>query len=528
MDIPSKSDVAQFATLLAEFNLQQHVDGPTHKDGHCLDLVITQEGDSLVQECDRSENLYSDHRVVQCKIDCSKPIQQKIVSNSRNYHKMDTEAFKGDLVKAFETFPFNGSASHQVMVYNQSVRNVLNTHCPVTTRTHAFKPHPPWYNTNVHLARRKRRKLERRWQKTHDPNDRRAYLDQVHFLDKLIRSEKSLYYNEKLCSADNKTVFKTVNMLLNKGAASLPSGQSMHDLSNNFSKFFNDKIVKIRQKITSTNMNHASQAGPLGQCMNDASSVSQLSSFSLTDEDEIRRLVGTSPNKSCDLDPLPTWLLKENINTFLPVLTSIVNTSLSSGSFPSTIKDAIVTPILKKPSLDKNDYKNYRPVSNVPFLSKLIEKIALDRVNDHICKSNLSQKFQSAYTSGHSTETALLRVKSDIMNAFDNRRAVFLVLLDLSAAFDTIDYSTLLTRLHDVFGISGQVYVFFESYLVGRTSRVKVASELSDPQQLEFGLPQGSVVGPQMFSYFTQPLAKIIERYPVSSSISTLTIRNYT
>ena len=99
MDIPSKSDVAQFATLLAEFNLQQHVDGPTHKDGHCLDLVITQEGDSLVQECDRSENLYSDHRVVQCKIDCSKPIQQKIVSNSRNYHKMDTEAFNGDLVK---------------------------------------------------------------------------------------------------------------------------------------------------------------------------------------------------------------------------------------------------------------------------------------------------------------------------------------------------------------------------------------------------------------------------------------------
>ena len=261
-------------------------------------------------------------------------------------------------------------------------------------------------------------------------------------------------------------------------------------------------------------MNHASQAGPLGQCMNDASSVSQLSSFSLTDEDEIRRLVGTSPNKSCDLDPLPTWLLKENINTFLPVLTSIVNTSLSSGSFPSTIKDAIVTPILKKPSLDKNDYKNYRPVSNVPFLSKLIEKIALDRVNDHICKSNLSQKFQSAYRSGHSTETALLRVKSDIMNAFDNRRAVFLVLLDLSAAFDTIDYSTLLTRLHDVFGISGQVYDFFESYLVGRTSRVKVASELSDPQQLEFGLPQGSVIGPQMFSYFTQPLAKIIERYP--------------
>ena len=89
------------------------------------------------------------------------------------------------------------------------------------------------------------------------------------------------------------------------------------------------------------------------------------------------KVVGASPNKSCGLDPLPTWLLKDNITTFLPVLVSMVNTSLASGSFPSTLKDAIVSPVLKKPSLDKNDYKNYRPVSNVAFVSKLTEKMLL-------------------------------------------------------------------------------------------------------------------------------------------------------
>ncbi len=514
MDIPSKSDVTQFVTLLDEFGLQQHVVGATHKDGHCLDLVISHEGDSLVQRCNLTENLYSDHRVVQCKIDRSKPIQQKIESKSRNYREMDNEAFKSDLVKAFETFPYDGSASYQVMVYNQTVLDVLDNHCPVTTRTHTFKPHPPWYTRDVHLARRERRKLERRWRKTQDPNDRRAYLDQVHSLDKIIRSEKSVYYKDKLSSADNKTIFKTMNTLLNKSMPSLPSGLPMKDLSNNFSKYFTDKIVKIRHNITSTNSSHSSHSGPSDQCETFSPRMPHLSSFTLTDENEVLKVVGASPNKSCGLDPLPTWLLKDNITTFLPVLVSMVNTSLASGSFPSTLKDAIVSPVLKKPSLDKNDYKNYRPVSNVAFVSKLTEKIALERVNDHICTSNLSQKFQSAYRSGHSTETALLRVKSDIMHAFDNRRAVFLVLLDLSAAFDTIDHSALLDRLYSVFGISGVVYDWFVSYLVGWTSRVKAASELSDPQRLEFGLPQGSVVGPQMFSLYTQPLAKVIERYP--------------
>ena len=241
--------------------------------------------------------------------------------------------------------------------------------------------------------------------------------------------------------------------------------------------------------------------------------VPQLSDFPLADEDEVLRLISKAPSKSCDLDPLPTWMLKMNTGTLLSALVSIVNSSLATGSFPSSLKEAIVSPILKKPGLDVKNLKNYRPVSNLAFISKLIEKVALTRINDHLCTNMLFQKFQSAYRSGHSTETALLRIKSDIMRALDDRQAVFVVLLDLSAAFDTIDYVSLLDRLYNVFGLTGHVQQWFHSYLVGRTNRVKVASELSDPQVLEFGLPQGSVVGPQLFSLFTYPLATIIERF---------------
>ena len=120
---------------------------------------------------------------------------------------------------------------------------------------------------------------------------------------------------------------------------------------------------------------------------------------------------------------------------------------------------------------------------------------------------------QSAYRPKHSTETALLKVKSDIVCEIDNRRAIFLVLLDLSAAFDTIDHDILTNRLSNDFGFRGNVVSWFRSYLYRRTCKVKIANEFSDSHVLNFGLPQGSCVGPQMFSFYTHPIADIIKRY---------------
>ena len=108
---------------------------------------------------------------------------------------------------------------------------------------------------------------------------------------------------------------------------------------------------------------------------------------------------------------------------------------------------------MKKPSLDKNLLKNYRPISNLPFLSKILEKVVLHKLLSHLQENNLSNPFQSAYRTGHSTETVLLRTVNDILSALDNDNISVLVLLDLSAAFDTSDHQILLSRLNSVFGI---------------------------------------------------------------------------
>ena len=123
---------------------------------------------------------------------------------------------------------------------------------------------------------------------------------------------------------------------------------------------------------------------------------------------------------------------------------------MSTGIVPTTMKSALVTPYLKKPSLDKDVMNNFRPISKLSFISKLTERVVLRRLIDHVSSGNLHEPFQSAYKPNHSTETALTRIQNDILMALDSKRGVVLVLLDLSAAFDTLDHTLLLACMNRI------------------------------------------------------------------------------
>jgi len=148
----------------------------------------------------------------------------------------------------------------------------------------------------------------------------------------------------------------------------------------------------------------------------------------------------------------------------------IVKKSLSLGVFPISMKAALVKPLIKNHTMDCNILNNYRPVSNLTFLSKVIEKAVVFHLNKYLINNNLNESLQSAYKSGHSTETALVRVKNYIMMPTDQGKPEILVLLDLSAAFDTIDHNVLFSRLKDMFGLSDKVLEWFRSYLEQRSS----------------------------------------------------------
>ena len=236
-----------------------------------------------------------------------------------------------------------------------------------------------------------------------------------------------------------------------------------------------------------------------------------MTSFEPATADEIKKLILSSQDKSCDLDPLPTELLKSCLDILLTPITNTVNLSLESGSFPDVLKVSHITPLLKKPSLSKDDMKNYRPVSNLNFISKIIEKIISNRIWSHLDKNNLSNPNQSAYNPLYSTETALLKIHIDICMNMDTGKTTALVLLDLSAAFDTLDHSSIIELLSGWYSISGTALNWVRSYLSNRVQRVKLLESFKE----DYGVPQGSVLIPLLFTLYTTPLSSVISRHNI-------------
>ena len=235
----------------------------------------------------------------------------------------------------------------------------------------------------------------------------------------------------------------------------------------------------------------------------------KLDIFLPATEGEVKLLVAKSSSKWCSLDPVPTWMLKAHLDCLLPSITNLVNESMSTGIVPTKMKAALVMPLLKKPSLDNNVMDNFRPVSNLSFISKLTERVVLKRLTDHILCNNIHEHFQSAYKPNHSTETAMMRVQSDILMSLDNKRGVVLIMLDISAAFDTVDHSLLLGRMRSA-GVIGIAHQWFASYLTSRTQSVCLGRTKSQPSELLQGVPQGSVLGPVLFTLYTGPIGHII------------------
>ena len=230
-----------------------------------------------------------------------------------------------------------------------------------------------------------------------------------------------------------------------------------------------------------------------------------MTCFELATADEGRKLIINSPSKTYDLDPIPTELLKSCLDVLLVPITQMVNLSLISGVFPDIFETSHVTPLLKKPSLSKDDMKNYRPVSNLNFVSKIIEKVIANRIRSHLERNDLSNQYQSAYKKFQSTETALLKVENDIILNMDEGRVTALTLLDLSAVFDTLDHSSITNLLSTWYGIDGIALDWFVSYLSDRKQEVKLTDCLSSPAEVACGVPKGYVLGPLLFTLYTTP-----------------------
>jgi hypothetical protein len=208
----------------------------------------------------------------------------------------------------------------------------------------------------------------------------------------------------------------------------------------------------------------------------------------------------------CSIAVAPSWLIKRSSGILAPVIARMCNASFHQSALPIKCKHAIVRPLLKKSSLYPIDPISYRPISNLSFVSKIVEKVVDARLSNHTSKHNLLPVFQSSYRPFHSTETAVICVVDSMLKAMDQGHVGALMLQDLSAAFDTVDHQILHDVMRRRFGVCGSALDWLADFLKDRTQTVRVGGSESAVSKLNFGVPQGSVNGPKRFIEYAEDI----------------------
>ena len=503
VDTPD-STTRQFLDILDSFDLLQYINFPTHRGGHTLDLFI---GRSLsrytVSKFEPTFLSFTDHLAVSCDIDI--PVFPRPVQTEKK-----VRLFKGFVVSDFTTDLLNSGINYiidldldlYVNAFMSTIHSLLDKHAPWKTVKCSLKTNQPFYTRELREQKRLRSRLESIWRRNKTEENFLSYRNQVKHFSVLLRDAKRKYYRSlinKYHTNSHKLWSMLNNVVGNCSVRVLPTSLSDSSLAKSFSDYFTGKISRLMaaldQKCTSPIPADLPMKTP-----------PPLLDFEMASENEVRQIITHMSDSTCTLDVIPTKRLKDCLEGFIKPITVLINKCFSDGKFPKCFKKAVVVPLLKKHNLPKEDLSSYRPVSHLNFISKIIEKLVHVRLLKHINSYSGFPLHQSAYRMFHSTETTLLKVQNDLLLAMEQKKITALALLDLSAAFDTVDHTILAERLKTYFGLGGKALSLMQSYLSGRTQSVEIGDYLSPPVNLTTGVPQGSILGPLLFSLYMAPL----------------------
>ena len=247
-------------------------------------------------------------------------------------------------------------------LYDTMMSDLLDKHCPVVKVCCKFDPLTPWFDAECRESRRYSRMLERRYRRTRCDTDRLAWVQQLKKMHALYEEKNYRYWRTKI--ADSKgnmnKLCRTLSDIMGENSA---KAEDNSHTANDFANFFIDKVEAVRLSTSSV---------PLQDIPYMAAHI--LDSFTTRTPEQVEKMIGAAPRKTVQLDAAPTWIVKEFCMLLLSFIAWLFNESLATGCFPQRYKHAIIMPLLKKSNMDASQLKSYRPVSDLPFVSKLLER----------------------------------------------------------------------------------------------------------------------------------------------------------
>ena len=357
-----------------------------------------------------------------------------------------------------------------------------------------------WWSKKL---KKKLRKKECIWHKHGTPQSWYSLMQMRNEYNRLLLRTKIDAISTKVseCETDTKKLYNLIRYITGTTTSNpLPPSSSDEKLANEFADYFMNKIQSIRDSLDT----HSKYSAPPGNAWN-------FSAFEPLSTSDVTEIILGMKTKSCGIDPIPMKLIKEILPSVIEPITKIVNTSLQQGIFSKHWKTAVIRPLLKKIGLELTTSK-YRQVSNLTFLSKVVQKVALNQLVAHFDNNNLMPDYQSAYRANQSCETVILKIVNDSLWAMENEYVTAMVTIDLSGAFNTVDHDILLNTLHCKFGIIDNAIEWVHSYLRPRSCKVNIKNSYSSARQLNFSIPQGSVAGPVLYLAYANTLEEVVQK----------------
>ena len=520
---PDSSACKFFKEHISEpFDLTQLITEPTRitdTSSTLIDLLLVSYPDNVKVSGVVDVPAIGDHCLIFLSYALKKPKFKPKIIVKRKMDNFNIENFKSDIDLApwgnLLVFADN-DLDNKITVLENIYRDVIDKHCPKVEMRVTHPSSSSWRTDEIKQLQNDRDKYYTKFKKMkkdekvlskHDSNfkNRLKITENIYHqlrnkVTHAIRKSKIEVFDQKINKKlkqpkDFHLALKTHDVVDNKTTSFnpikiLPNVLNQAFLSNNNALVDEQKLFEELTKI-----NRKPRHGGV-----------QFSFAEITGLD-VKNVVKTIKTNACGVDDISAFLIKISIEYTADILADIINSSFLNESFPNRWKQAIVKPIPK--INNPNQASDYRPISLLPAFSKIIEKLAAKQMSHFLKEHKLLDKLQSAYRSMHSTSTALLTVSDDIFKAIDESEVTLLTLLDYSKAFDTANHQLILGKLEH-FGFHDNALSWIASYLSNRSQKVRTDTD-SDWESIKNGVPQGSILGPLLFTVLVSDISETIQ-----------------